>query len=37
MNIQGAIIMILSITLVTGLAGFCVIRILKGDGKVNKS
>lgn len=37
MNIQGAIIMVLSISLVTGLAVFCIIRILRGEGKVNKS
>ena len=33
MNLEGIFIMITSITMVSGLAGFCVYKILKGHGK----
>ncbi len=33
MNLEGILIMVVSISLVTGLAGFCVLKILQGHGK----
>lgn len=33
MNIEGIFIMIISISLVSGLAAFCVLKILQGHGK----
>ena len=33
MNLEGMLIMIVSISLVTGLAAFCVLKIMQGHGK----
>jgi hypothetical protein len=33
MNLEGTLIMIISISLVTGLAAFCVLKIMQGHGK----
>ncbi len=33
MNLEGIFIMTLSIVMVSGLAGFCVYKILQGHGK----
>lgn len=33
MNLEGIFIMIASIAMVSGLAGFCVYKILQGHGK----
>ncbi|GEM_PF-1590596 len=33
MNSEGMLIMIISISLVTGLAAFCVLKIMQGHGK----
>jgi hypothetical protein len=33
MNLEGTLIMIISISLVTGLAVFCILKILQGHGK----